>query len=156
MELIIHRATAIIAICAVSLFIGSTVIAEITGNLEIIIQVKQLIVMPGLLVLVPAVIGAGISGAKLAKNNQGNIVKRKRKRMPWIAINGVGLLIPCALILSNLAVKGELTAWFYGIQAVELVAGGVNLTLMVLNLMDGKKLGKKLTRRKGDSYATSA
>jgi hypothetical protein len=33
-----------------------------------------------------------------------------------------------------------LDTWFYSIQAIELLAGGVNLSLMALNIRDGVQM----------------
>ena len=60
--------------------------------------------------------------------------------MPFIAANGVLILIPCALYLAALASRGEFGGGFYAVQALELAAGAVNLTLMSLNIRDGVRL----------------
>ena len=57
--------------------------------------------------------------------------------MPFIAPNGLLVLIPCALFLAHRAAAGQFDATFYTVPAVELVAEGVNTTLPGLNMRDG-------------------
>jgi len=56
------------------------------------------------------------------------------------------VLMPCAFFLASLATKGQFTDTFYAVQAVELVAGLVNLTLMGLNIRDGFRLTGRIAR----------
>lgn len=67
--------------------------------------------------------------------------------MPIIAANGLVVLIPAALYLATLASHHELGTVFYSVQAIELVAGAVNLTLMSLNIRDGLYLTRRLQDR---------
>lgn len=64
----------------------------------------------------------------------------KRRRMPFIALNGLLVLVPCALFLHAKAASGEFGSVFALVQAIELVAGAANLVLMGLNLRDGRAL----------------
>jgi hypothetical protein len=101
----------------------------------------------GFLVLVPALAATGGSGFALAKGRRGGLVGAKLRRMPFIAGNGILILIPSALFLASKARAGEFDAAFYAVQALELVAGAANLTLLGLNLRDGLKLKGRLRRR---------
>jgi hypothetical protein len=67
-------------------------------------------------------------------------VDAKKKRMPLIAANGLLVLLPCALLLNHWAAAGSFGAAFYAVQALELAAGALNLTLMGLNMRDGLRL----------------
>jgi hypothetical protein len=60
--------------------------------------------------------------------------------MPVIAGNGLLILVPAAIVLDRWAAAGVFDARFYVVQAVELLAGGTNLTLMGLNVRDGLRL----------------
>ena len=60
--------------------------------------------------------------------------------MPWIAGNGVLVLIPSALFLAWKAGQGQLDVAFYAVQAVELTAGAVNVTLLSRNMRDGLRM----------------
>lgn len=75
----------------------------------------------------------------------------KKRRMPWIAANGLLVLVPCALLLDRWAAASLLDARFVAVQAVELVAGAVNLALMALNLRDGRRL----VRQRADAHPVS-
>ena len=60
--------------------------------------------------------------------------------MPFIAANGILVLIPAALFLASKAKAGEFDTAFYAVQALELLAGPVNITLLSLNMRDGLKM----------------
>jgi len=64
--------------------------------------------------------------------------------MPFIAANGLLVLVPCAIFLNRLASAGTFDATFYFVQALELLAGATNLTLMGMNLRDGLRLAGRL------------
>jgi hypothetical protein len=143
MKQIIHRAAAITATLCVATFFSSTLLVELFGSIEAIRQVKSLIVFPGLFILVPAIALTGATGLSLAKQHSGRIINRKKKRMPFIAINGVFILIPAAIFLNQWATEGNWNTQFYVLQAAELIAGAVNLVLMAMNIIDGKKITHK-------------
>jgi hypothetical protein len=139
----IHPIAGIIAFLTILTFWTSTVVSELFGSVETITFVKQAIPW-GFLILVPALAITGASGFRLAGTSSDSRLVRKKRRMPFIAGNGILILIPAALYLSMLASRGEFGSQFYGVQAVELVAGAVNLTLMFLNIRDGLRLTGRL------------
>ena len=61
-----------------------------------------------------------------------------------IAVNGVFILIPAAIFLSQSAASANFDTTFYIVQGIELFAGATNLLLMALNMRDGLKLSGKL------------
>ncbi len=83
----------------------------------------------------------------MSKERSGKLSQRKKKRMPVIAINGIVILIPAAYFLNQWAMSGVFDSKFYLLQAVELTVGFINLSLMVMNIADGKKIAswKKVT-----------
>lgn len=116
---------------AVELFCGPTVVAAVKGAIPY-----------GFVVLIPALAVVGMSGMRLGRGHRGPLVAAKRRRMPVIAANGILVLVPSALVLAARAQAGELDAVFYAVQALELVAGGVNITLLGLSLRDGLRLAR--------------
>lgn len=74
---------------------------------------------------------------------RGPLVATKKKRMPFIAANGIGILIPAALYLSFKAQAGAFDTAFYTVQAVELTVGAVNIALLGLNMRDGLRLSRR-------------
>ena len=64
--------------------------------------------------------------------------------MPIIAANGVLVLIPSALFLAWKASASAFDSAFYAVQAVELIAGAVNVTLLSLNMRDGLRMTRRL------------
>ena len=76
------------------------------------------------------------------------LVGTKLKRMPIIAANGLLVLIPSALFLAAKAGAGEFDTAFYAVQAIELIAGAVNLVLLSMNMRDGLKMTGRLSGRR--------
>lgn len=136
---VLHPVAGAIALLTILAFWLSTVGAEVFGSVATVTQVK-LAIPWGLLILVPALIVTGASGFGLAGASSERRIARKKRRMPFIAGNGVLILVPAALYLASLAARGEFDGTFYAVQAVELVAGAVNLTLMWLSARDGLRL----------------
>ena len=97
-------------------------------------------------VLVPAMAIAGASGFSLGKGWRSPPCMRKKRRMKIIAANGILVLVPSAIFLANKAGAGQFDAAFVAVQAIELIAGAVNITLLSLNMRDGLALRKKPSR----------
>jgi len=136
----VHFVAGLLATLTIATFFLSTVIVELLGSPESVATIKSLIVMPGLFILVPAIAATGASGFFLSKSRQGRLVETKKNRMPFIAANGLLILIPCAIFLNRWASAGTFDSAFYLVQSLELLAGAVNLTLMGLNIRDGSKM----------------
>ncbi len=133
----LHQASTRLALGLIMTFMGATILVELLGYPEEIARIKQLI-WYGVFLLVPAMAAAGISGALLAKGREHALIRSKRRRMPIIALNGLLVLVPCAYILADLSASGAYGARFYTVQGVELLAGGVNLLLMLRSYREGK------------------
>ena len=140
----IHLVVGLVATLTIAIFFSSTVLVELFGSPDAVAQVKRLIVSPGLWILVPAIAATGGTGFVLSKSRQGRLVALKMKRMPFIAANGLIVLIPCALFLNNWAAQGVFDTRFYLVQGLELLAGATNLVLMGLNIRDGFRLSGRL------------
>lgn len=144
MPRVFHRVASLLAMLCIATFFLSTVLVELFGSPAAVAQLKSWIVAPGLWILIPAIAATGGSGMFLSRKRRGRLVDAKRKRMPFIAANGALVLLPCALVLERWASAGSFDAAFYAVQAVELVAGAINLVLMGLNLRDGLRLAGRL------------
>jgi len=153
MPSIIHPAAGVVAMVMIAIFWLSTVFSELWASDATIIAVKSGIPW-GLLVLVPALAVAGGSGFVLAAGRRVGLVGTKLKRMPFIAANGLLILVPAALLLASKAKAGEFDVWFYAVQGLELIAGAVNFTLLTLQLRDGLRLTRR--RRAVIPMSTSA
>lgn len=141
-----HPIAGTLALVMIMTFWASTVFSELFASTVVVTTIKTLIPW-GFLILVPALAITGASGFRLGKTWRGKVVTRKRKRMPIIAVNGLLVLIPSALYLSIKAQAGAFDTGFYVIQALELIAGAANITLLALNMRDGLRLSGKLPRR---------
>ncbi|WP_342595081.1 hypothetical protein AAGT95_21470 [Salinicola lusitanus] len=144
--LMLHRLAATLAILCIATFFSATVLVELFGTAASIATVKSLVVWPGLWVLVPAIALTGGSGFALAKSRSGKLVRRKKMRMPFIAINGILVLMPCAVFLDRWASAGAFDTAFYLVQGAELLAGATNLVLMGMNMRDGFKMSGRFRR----------
>jgi len=135
----LHPIAGAVGLLTILTFWLSTVGAELFGARETIAAVKQAIPW-GFLILVPALVLTGASGFRLAAGSTDPAIARKKRRMPFIAGNGLLVLVPAALYLATLAARGEFGGAFYAVQAIELMAGAVNIALMSLNARDGLRL----------------
>jgi hypothetical protein len=135
----LHPIAGAIGFVTILSFWLSTVASELFASAAVVATVKEAIPW-GFLVVVPALATAGVSGFRLAGASSDPRIVKKRRRMPFIAANGLLILMPAALYLATLASRGEFGVIFYSVQAIELIAGAINLALMSLNIRDGFSL----------------
>lgn len=142
---IIHPVVGTIALLTILTFWLSTIFAELFGSEALIVSVKTAIPW-GFLLLIPALMTAGGTGFVLSQGDRAGVIGAKLKRMPYIAANGLLVLIPCALFLASKARAGDFDTAFYAVQTIELLAGATNITLLGLNMRDGLRLKGRLRR----------
>lgn len=142
-----HLFAGLLAPLCIATFFLSTILTELFGSHAAIAQLKSLIVTPGLWIMVPLMAAAGGSGMFLARSRRGRLVDAKKKRVLFIAANGLLVLVPCAIVLNRWAAAGSFDAGFFVVQAIELVAGATNLVLMGLNARDGLRMAGRLRNR---------
>jgi hypothetical protein len=143
---ILHPVVGTVAILTIATFWLSTALTELFASEAIVAAVKTAIPW-GFLLLIPALAMVGGSGFALAKGRQAGLIGAKVKRMPWIAANGLFVLIPSALFLASKAKAAEFDASFYAVQVLELAAGAANIALLGLNMRDGFKMKGRLRHR---------
>lgn len=143
----LHAAAGALALLTICTFWSATVITELFGDATAIAAVKNGI-LAGMLVLIPAMMMAGASGFSLGKGWRNPAVQRKKQRMKIIAANGILVLVPSAVFLAGKAGAGAFDTAFVAVQAIELAAGAVNITLLSLNMRDGLALRRKPYRPK--------
>ena len=146
MKKLVHPVAGAIALLTIASFWFSTLISELSGSMEAVVAVKTAIPW-GFLLLIPALAAAGGTGFSLVGGRAKGLAATKLKRMPVIAGNGLLILVPSALFLAWKASAGEFDAAFYGVQAIELVAGAANLVLLGLNMRDGLRMTGRLRGR---------
>lgn len=142
----VHPVAGMVALLTIASFWLSTALAELFASEATVVAIKSTIPW-GFLLLVPMLAAAGGTGFASAKGRRTGLVGAKARRMPIIAANGILVLIPAALFLADKAGHAEFDSVFYGVQALELVAGAVNITLLGLNMRDGLKMRGRLRRR---------
>ena len=141
-----HITASILAMLTIATFWTSTLITELFLTQAAVITLKTNLPW-GFAVLIPALATAGITGSVLARGRRGGVIGAKLTRMKIVAANGVAILLPSAFFLAYLAAQPSFGATFYLVQALELVAGATNLTLLALNFRDGRKLTAGRRRR---------
>lgn len=147
----IHLVAASISFLVILTFWISTVTVELVGSDHQITIVKQTIPWV-LLLLVPALATTGLTGFAMAGNAVEPRIRAKKRRMPIIAGLGLLILVPAALYLAHLAARGNLGGTFYTVQAIELIAGATNLSLMSLNIRDGLRLTGRLPQPRAATF----
>ena len=140
----IHLIAGILSPLCIATFFSSTVLVELFGLHAAVANLKSLIVTPGLWILIPCLAATAGSGMYIGKSRRGRLVDNKTKRMPFIAANGLLVLVPCAIFLNRWASAGSFDTTFYVVQALELLAGATNVTLLALNVRDGLRLTGRL------------
>jgi hypothetical protein len=142
----LHALMGFLGTAMMLVFFLSSIIVELAGNEAAVAMVKQMIVY-GLFILVPAMAATGLSGRAISGMRQGRLIKTKLQRMKFIALNGLLVLLPCALILNSWAAAGRFDTTFYLLQGVELIAGAINIGLMGLNIRDGLRLSGRIGKK---------
>jgi hypothetical protein len=141
MKKIAHRISSIFGFILILCFLTSTIVSEVFGELDTIAIVKRFILY-GIFVLVPTMMISGISGKSLAGSAKHPLMLKKLNRMKLIGFNAIMILIPSAIVLYYLSNAGYWGNWFIAVQAIEIIAGIMNVILMLFNIRDGIKLKK--------------
>ena len=93
------------------------------------------------------VVTTGGTGFSLSNGRRPKLITTKIRRTAISGANGLLVLVPSALFLASKAASGEFTTAFYTVQAIELIAGAVNITLLGLNMRDGFKMTGRFRRQ---------
>ena len=140
----VHAIAGLVGFLTIITFWTSTVVTELFGSHAAITAVKSGILW-GMIILIPAMVTAGVTGASLSRGHSDTYSLRKKKRMPFIALNGTLVLLPASIFLAMKANAGEFDILFNTIQAFELFGGAINIALMSLNIRDGLRLSGRLS-----------
>lgn len=135
----IHVAAAAGAIAVITTFLVSSGVTELTGGAGDIRALRHAILL-GLPLLIACLVTAGLTGQRLAGGSRSAVVRRKQRRLQAAAAAGLLVLVPCALILSHLAAAPATGGAFTALEIAESVFGTVNLSLLVLNFRDGRRM----------------
>jgi len=144
----LHAAAGALALLMIAGFWGATALTELVGDAHRITTVKTGILY-GMVVMIPAMATAGITGAGLGRGMRLPAVAVKLNRMKVIAGNGILILLPSAVFLALRAQAGQFDSGFVIVQTIELLAGAVNITLLGLNMRDGLRLAARRRRVRG-------
>ncbi|MFN5096478.1 MAG: hypothetical protein ACK5BY_11015 [Limnohabitans sp.] len=145
----IHGIFGAVALLCITTFWLSTVVSELFMDQASVAAVKSAI-LSGMWLLIPALAATGGSGFVLAKGKSGRLVSIKSLRMKIAAGNGLLVLLPSAFVLSFWANNGRFDSGFYALQGLELLAGAINIFLLIMNMRDGLKLSGHLKPKRLD------
>ena len=145
----VHLAAAVGAVVVIVTFLISSAVTELIGTAGEVHALRHDIML-GLPLLIACLVTAALTGRRLGGRSKAPVVRRKQRRMTLIAALGVAVLVPCAVVL-NYRAMGAL-------EITELVAGGLNLTLLGLNFRDGRALTRRrrTARQRRTARAASA
>lgn len=138
-----HPIAGAVALLTILTFWSATVFSKYLGDPEMIVQVKTMILY-GMILLVPAMAVLGGTGFKLGGKSTYPLIVSKRKKMPIIALNGLIILVPSAVILQQMAVSGKFGTLYLIIQSIELIAGALNIILLGIAFRQGLKFTKRI------------
>lgn len=144
--ILLHAGAGILAWLLILSFFTSSLVAEIIGKATLILQVKTYIfyTLPLMILLMPL---AGISGVKLGGHSRHRVVLAKKRRMKFIAGNGL-VLITLATLLYFRVHTGKIDVTFHVLQLAEFIFGATNIVLMGLMIRDGLFLSGRIKNRR--------
>src|SRR5260370_10955480 len=140
----IHLTAAAGAVTLITTFLVSSAVTELAGNAADVHSLRQWIVF-ALPLLVGCLAAAALTGRRLARKSRAAVIRRKQRRMQVVAAFGIVVLVPCALILDVLTASTSAGAVVTGLVLTEMLAGAINLTLLLLNVRDGRSLSRPRT-----------
>jgi len=136
---LIHKISGLIAFILIASFFVSSLFVDMFGDKTAVISVKSNI-FAAIWLLIPLMAITGMTGMKMAPKVTSGPIGAKKKRMPFVALNGLLVLLPAAYFLKEMAINGEFNSLFYTLQTIELLAGFINLSLMGMNIRDAMTL----------------
>jgi len=136
MKGMIHAVAGVLGFALVATFALSTVGSALSGSPGAIATVKGFNV-GGMLVLLPALAGAGATGMSLLGKRKDPVALTKQVRGPRAFMTNLLVVLPAAVFLWYRASAGTFDALYYGAQAVELAAQVFSLVMIGLNIRDG-------------------
>ena len=139
----------------ITLFLAASVMVEIFGDMHAVGLIKTaiLVALPVLVAAMAVVVGTGRSLSKARHRlsrarRPAPLIRRKERRAAAAAEIGFLVLVPSAVTLQVLAAARDFGALFILVEAIELIASSVLVTLLVLNVRDGRLLSAASRRRK--------
>ncbi|MES2586853.1 MAG: hypothetical protein V4536_08020 [Pseudomonadota bacterium] len=139
MKSIFHAMFGSLVLALIFLFFTSSLVADFWYTQDVISSVKSLI-LQGFFWLIPMLVITGFLGLSLAKFRQGRMIESKKKRMLWILLICIVILLPAAYRLNSSAQRGEFDIVYSVVQSIEYLFDLITLTLLGLNFRDGVKL----------------
>jgi hypothetical protein len=136
----VHLAAAVGALVLIGTFLVSAAVTELIGDAGEVRALRLAIVLV-LPLLIGCLVTAALTGRRLAGRSRAAVVRRKQRRMQVVAVAGLVVLVPCAVILNQLAATAS--GGTVALEITEFGAGALNLALLGLNFRDGRALTRR-------------
>ena len=147
-----HAIAGVIGFVLIFVFVISTLYSATFGGVSAYVAVKGF-VFPWVFLLVFALLVAGGTGVNLLGKRQELLALTKQKRGPIGFMTSLLVLSPCAYFLSKWAAAGSFGTALYAVQTVELLASGVVIAMIGLNIRDGMALTGRIAKNGASSGA---
>ena len=142
----IHAVAGVVGFVCIVTFVVATVVSGTLASPETFVAVKANI-FRWVFLLIVALLLAGGTGVTLLGKRQEILALTKQKRGPIGFMTSVLILLPSAYFLSRWAAAGTFGTWFYAVQTVELLASGLVIAMIGLNIRDGMALTGRIATK---------
>ena len=142
----VHLVAALLSFATLAQYFVSVVLVEGFGNYAAIILMRHYLAF-GLLILIPALLIAAVTGMSLATGRSSPLLRGKMNRMTTATALVILVLAPATLYLSMKAGSGAFDRSFVLVQLAELFVIGACLLLLGRNIRDGLKLSGRAAAR---------
>lgn len=150
----IHAIAGVIGFICILTFVTSTVYAVFLGDTATYAAIKGNI-FKWVFLLIAALLVAGGTGVNLLGKRQEVLALTKQKRGPIGFMTSLLILLPCAYFLSKWAAAGSIGTLLFVVQTLELLASGVVISMVGLNIRDGLALTGRIAKKGTTSGAKS-
>jgi CDGSH-type Zn-finger protein len=141
-----HAIAGVIGFICVTIFVASTIFSYLSGDIGSIAATKANI-FKWMFLLILALLLAGGTGVSLLGKRTEILATTKQKRGPISFMTSLLVLLPCTYFLSRWAATGTLDTWYYVVQAIELLASALVITMIGLNIRDGMALTGRIAAK---------
>jgi CDGSH-type Zn-finger protein len=149
-----HAIAGVIGFICILTFVASTLYAGLFGDPAAYAAIKSSI-FRWVFLLIAALLVAGGTGVNLLGKRQEVLALSKQKRGPIGFMTSLLVLLPCAYFLSKWVAAGSFGTLFNVVQTLELLASGLVIAMIGLNIRDGMALTGRIARKGAASGSKS-
>jgi hypothetical protein len=135
----VHIAAGIVSLLSVTGLWSATAVGALSGDMAFLTGIERTVPW-GFVVLIPALLAAGVTGQRIAGGWASLVLRHKLRRMRLALLITVLILLPASLALAHLASIGAFAYEFLLEEAVALSFGALTICLLAMNARDGVRL----------------